>query len=323
MKKNISVFRGYRKINRFRYRTSIEVNTNIYEILAQKPVKSMTKEELEIVEGIENSQGGASALLSDLQFIEEHQEEFASYKVFEVPSATPGLNDTKVMKVGPVVGVLAVIAALLVAYFAIFGASEANPIDYQIAFLPDGSQIQYAPDASYSYDNDTYLESREVTLTGNAFFDVVHNDASPFIVYFKEAKLSVLGTSFYIFQDEEVVSVRDGKVKVEKGAESVVLYENEAVSYAGKSITEVNYKGRKASLFSREYKNASLNQVLQELSEEIGLDLMLHADIQSCVYNGVFENATALEVLEEMSLLYNMEYRVLLTTLHVDTATCE
>lgn len=299
------------------------MSRNIYEILAQKPVKSMTKEELEIVEGIGNSGGSTNTLLSDLQFMEENQQEFASYKIFEVPSTAPGLNETKGINVRPIVGVLAVIAVLFVAYFAFFGKSQGNSIDYQIAFLPDGSQIQYAPDASYSFDNDTYLESREITLTGNAFFDVVHDESSPFIVYFNGAKLSVLGTSFYIFQDEEIVSVREGKVKVEKGLESKVLHENEAVSYAGNSMKEVSCKGRKVSLFSREYKNVRLEQVLEELSEEIGLDLMLHADFQSCVYNGVFENATALEVLEEMSLLYNMEYRVLLSTLHVDAATCK
>lgn len=77
--------------------------------------------------------------------------------------------------------------------------------------LHAGSRLNYPP----SFDGAT----REVTLTGEAFFDVAHNAAQPFIIHSGNIKTTVLGTAFNIkawpTEKEVTVTVTRGKVKVE------------------------------------------------------------------------------------------------------------
>src|SRR5690625_6727137 len=62
------------------------------------------------------------------------------------------------------------------------------------------------------------METREVILEGEAFFDVVPDPDKPFIVHSENLRTKVLGTSFNIraFEDEQdiKITVATGKVAV-------------------------------------------------------------------------------------------------------------
>jgi len=59
---------------------------------------------------------------------------------------------------------------------------------------------------------------REVSLSGEAYFDVRHADKTPFIIHTGKIATTVLGTAFnikaYPDRDNIIVSVRRGKVRV-------------------------------------------------------------------------------------------------------------
>ena len=63
--------------------------------------------------------------------------------------------------------------------------------------LPDGTQVWLNGNSHISYQEDFGKNNkREVALTGEAFFDVAHNAAVPFIVHAKTINLTVKGTVF-------------------------------------------------------------------------------------------------------------------------------
>ena len=65
--------------------------------------------------------------------------------------------------------------------------------------LPDGTSVWLNGNSKIVYDNRHYGESiREVTLTGEAYFDVVKNTAKPFIIHTIAMDIKVLGTAFNI-----------------------------------------------------------------------------------------------------------------------------
>lgn len=64
--------------------------------------------------------------------------------------------------------------------------------------LPDGSQVWLNADSKLTYTEDFGEKKRELSLTGEAFFDVVKNPDKPFIIHVDKASVRVLGTSFNV-----------------------------------------------------------------------------------------------------------------------------
>lgn len=64
--------------------------------------------------------------------------------------------------------------------------------------LPDSSVIMLNENSHLSISKDFDSEHREVTITGEAFFDVKHDQEHPFIVHTSEYRIRVLGTSFNV-----------------------------------------------------------------------------------------------------------------------------
>ncbi|QRR03852.1 FecR family protein [Dyadobacter sandarakinus] len=84
--------------------------------------------------------------------------------------------------------------------------------------LPDGSSVVLHKNSSIQYPRRFATARREVSLTGEAFFEIIKNPDQPFFVYAHELVAKVHGTSFSIKADESdrevVVAVKTGKVSV-------------------------------------------------------------------------------------------------------------
>lgn len=81
--------------------------------------------------------------------------------------------------------------------------------------LADGSKIWLNADSKLSYPEVFNNDTREVYLSGEAFFDIAANPKKPFIVHLSSGSIHVLGTSFNIraYENEAVqTSVKTGKV---------------------------------------------------------------------------------------------------------------
>lgn len=82
--------------------------------------------------------------------------------------------------------------------------------------LPDGSLVTLNKNSSLVYPEKFETTKREVTLLGEAFFNVKPNPESPFIVQAGPAGIQALGTSFDVraYPDQGIeVMVSTGKVK--------------------------------------------------------------------------------------------------------------
>lgn len=65
--------------------------------------------------------------------------------------------------------------------------------------LPDGTQVWLNSDSKLLYDDSHFGETaREVTLSGEAYFDVVKNSLHPFIIHTAKINIKVLGTAFNV-----------------------------------------------------------------------------------------------------------------------------
>ncbi|RYY69264.1 MAG: FecR family protein [Chitinophagaceae bacterium] len=64
--------------------------------------------------------------------------------------------------------------------------------------LPDGSDVWLNAGSKLNFDKNFEGDTREVYLTGEAYFDVVHNAEKPFIIHTTKINVKVLGTRFNV-----------------------------------------------------------------------------------------------------------------------------
>ena len=64
--------------------------------------------------------------------------------------------------------------------------------------LPDGTQVWLNASSKLDYTKDYGNKIREVTLSGEAYFDVVKNTEKPFVIHTSKMDIKVLGTAFNV-----------------------------------------------------------------------------------------------------------------------------
>ncbi|SEA51393.1 FecR family protein [Pedobacter hartonius] len=99
-----------------------------------------------------------------------------------------------------------------------FNTLHVPPKHKKQVHLADGSQVWINEGSELKYPEIFEGRTREVYLSGEAYFDIAHNAAKPFIIHTGKVVTTVLGTAFNIREDQNnhtvVVTVTRGKVSV-------------------------------------------------------------------------------------------------------------
>jgi ferric-dicitrate binding protein FerR (iron transport regulator) len=86
--------------------------------------------------------------------------------------------------------------------FRYFTHPEQKQLDANLTIkegkLPDGTSVTLNKGATLEYPSSFKGNNRNVKLNGEAWFEVKHDDAKPFIVTSHNVRVEVLGTSFYV-----------------------------------------------------------------------------------------------------------------------------
>ena len=95
--------------------------------------------------------------------------------------------------------------------------------------LPDGSFITLNSHSALTYQKEEFAGKRSVTLKGEAFFNVVHDENRPFSVKVNDVLVNVLGTSFNVRSvgDKTEIIVESGVVGVAANGKSMKVYSGE------------------------------------------------------------------------------------------------
>ncbi len=152
--------------------------------------------------------------------------------------------------------------------------------------LSDGTSIWMNPGAGLKYDKKHFGDTtREVTLTGEAYFDVAHNAAKPFKVHAGGLTTRVLGTAFNIeaYRNEEKVRILlvRGSVRVASAITQNALAPGQVLEYnllnRNITISPVDVSGMQEQFTSGKlvFENVSLRNVLSRLREAFGISITL------------------------------------------------
>ncbi|RKF04739.1 FecR family protein [Tenacibaculum lutimaris] len=109
--------------------------------------------------------------------------------------------------------------------------------------MPDGSKITLRENSRISY-HEKFATNRNLTLTGEAFFEVKRDSLYPFSVKADEVTTRVLGTSFTVKTNDSItkISVNTGLVSVQNSSKKEFLRPDELAIFNRKHNTF--YKGK-------------------------------------------------------------------------------
>lgn len=110
--------------------------------------------------------------------------------------------------------------------------TTAKPNELTTVVLPDGSTVKMNANSSLQYPAQFAEGPRKVKLSGEAYFEVIHDAAHPFVVEVNQVVIEDLGTAFtvsaYPEKQKVEVNVTSGSVRLRETAKN-----NEAVLSAG------------------------------------------------------------------------------------------
>lgn len=155
--------------------------------------------------------------------------------------------------------------------------------------LPDGTNVMINAGSRLSYTSEFNKTTRDVILSGEAYFEVAKNEKIPFNVQAGECTISVLGTKFdisaYDCDAEVLTALMEGSVRFSKGEHTGILKPGELATFNNDSLivqkTDVEqYRGWTKGLIK--YNDISFATLLKRLEREYNTTLVLEdADLAS------------------------------------------
>lgn len=191
--------------------------------------------------------------------------------------------------------------------------------EQQTLRLADGSVVRLNAGSSLTYPEAFQDDLREVSLVGEAFFEIQPNKKAPFIVMSNGLETKVLGTSFNInAHDEEEITVTlvEGKVAVSTPEDEDLLTPGQQITYdittKGLTKTDVDTKKELAWLDGVLYfENTPLDEVMATLSRWYDTDITFsNEQLTQCNISGKFSEDELVNVLEGLRFLVNIDYEI-------------
>lgn len=186
--------------------------------------------------------------------------------------------------------------------------------------LEDGSKVYLRNGSTLKYKRAFGGERREVSLTGQAFFEVTPDPARPFIIDAAKSQVEVVGTSFSVNTQHDSVEliVKTGKVNFSTGsggAQRILVVAGERAVLKRDQITKsANGDGNFDAWQSGQlvFTNTPLQQVIASLKDYYNVEIRLKAaDAAQLAATGVtarFNGQSLNTVLDELALITS--YRI-------------
>lgn len=234
----------------------------------------------------------------------------------------PKPAQTKVFPFSWAYGAAAAIALLLGAFWFFQQNDEVSSL--QLAArentlrdtLSDGSVVAINQFSSLSA---TFTQqSRQVNMTGEAFFEVAPDAAKPFVVAVQQVQVTVVGTQFNIDNLSDpnwvIVSVLEGKVRVQSGGQTEFLTAGQQARIDCKSGQFIKNQtapsGNESAWANRQFKfdDVPLSEVIPQLEKAYGVKITLaNQGLESCRLYAPFNNEPLGRVLSVIAETFSLD----------------
>lgn len=189
--------------------------------------------------------------------------------------------------------------------------------------LSDGTQIWLNAGSRLKYPKEFKGDTREVYLTGEAFFDVAKDKKHPFIIHTDKMDTKVLGTSFnvqaYPDQRTQEVSVMTGRVNVKSTVteENVYVTPGQKVVFKSKNNKLQAFKDVPVNTISLWRKNiivfedTPMPEVIATINRNYNVAVEIkNKNLNALKINAYFKELPVDQVVALVCNIVNAEYKV-------------
>jgi transmembrane sensor len=214
--------------------------------------------------------------------------------------------------------------------------------------LADMSTVVLTPGSYIQYDDNFLGDSREVTLVGEAFFDVSKDRYRPFFVYANELVTKVLGTSFtikaYPSSKQVIVEVKTGRVSVfaksdpelqakltKRELQGVILSPNQKIIYEReiarmeKTLVErPEIVTPQTKVLQFEYEDVPASEVFASLGKAYGIEIIYDEDLlKGCPLTAALDNLPLHEQLSVICKAVEASYEIIDGQIYIHSLGCK
>lgn len=198
--------------------------------------------------------------------------------------------------------------------------------------LSDGTKIRLNSESMLVYNQNFGKESRDVTLKGEAYFEVAKDSIRPFIVHTNFLDIEVLGTSFnvYSYENEEKIEMTliSGRIKIEthtNPVNTIYLSPNEKASFnkISRRILVEKTDNRFETAWLRGglvFRSESMKQVIYKLERRYGVTIHLSdPKIEEDIFTGSFDSDNIIDVMKILRTHYEFTYKIMGNDVYVSS----
>lgn len=192
----------------------------------------------------------------------------------------------------------------------------------QFIHLPDGSTVLLNEDSQLSFSDAFGGTLREVTLNGEAYFDVAHDPSRAFIVRTGKVTTTVMGTAFSVKaykKDSEVkITVTRGKVQVSNETKTLGIITPDqqiAVNTITNAFVQTNLKAATETVWVDRaliLDDVNMAEAAALIEERFKTKIVFaREDLKKCRITAAFLNGESLDqVLKVVSAVVLVEYTI-------------
>nr|WP_295875082.1 FecR domain-containing protein [uncultured Chitinophaga sp.] len=205
---------------------------------------------------------------------------------------------------------------------------SASPGGKSRVSLPDGSIVWLNSNTQLHYDKNGFgNRHRNVTLTGEAFFDIAKSEGVPFMIHAGKVNIRVLGTAFnvkaYASDSTVATTLVRGKIAVSFQDKTVVLRPEEKLTVPlvippdglRPQHLEKDSSGRPADISWLQHKLVFDNNTFAELADKMsrwyGITFRFKsATLQQLRFSGIIGTESPEEALKMLQLSRHFNFRI-------------
>ncbi len=195
------------------------------------------------------------------------------------------------------------------------------PLGSRISFdLPDGTKGWLNSGSSLEYQL-PFGNNRQITVKGEAWFDVAKDASNPFEIYAGKSKVKVLGTKFNLnaYPEENYVEVvlEEGKVEfaVTGSTAAVEMEPNERLVYSSNAVHIASTDPSKYSAWVEGklmFRGDPMPEVARRIERWYNVQVeLVDKDLEKDVIRGIFQDDSLEEVLDYISMTSPLRYRII------------
>ena len=180
--------------------------------------------------------------------------------------------------------------------------------------LSDGSVVTLNKKSSIAYPNKFNRNTREITLKGEAFFNVAPDKKKPFIITVNDVQVTVVGTSFNVKNEngKTEVIVETGVVRITKNGKTTELGAGEKLVVADKDgavvkeeVTDKLYNYYRSKEFVCD--DTPLWKLVEVLNDAYNSNIVIaKKELSNLRINTTFNNESLDKVLEVIHLTFDI-----------------